>query len=345
MSEAKYTQHHKQLLTHSRMASMRRCLREHFYRYELGITKDSEAKYFKVGHALHTGLETWHSTKDPDKTVAAITGDNQLDDPYDQVTVLVLLDAYIDHTLPLDFVAAEQQFELPLINPETGAASRTFNIAGKIDGLTDDAVVEHKSTSEDISPDSDYWLRLRVDPQISLYALASGKNKVLYNVVRKPSIRPRQIPETDADGIKICVDDITGERVQNKNGSWKQAAAEGCHLVTRDETPEEFGLRLREDINSRPEFYFARREIPILDDHLEEFKQEVWQQAKVLMDCQKHGRWFRNVSRTTCGNCQYANLCLQSIQVGFNPDGSVQVPSGYVKSEPHKELFNAEVAA
>ena len=331
-----------QLLTHSRMASARRCLREHYYRYELGIVRYTEAQYFKVGHAIHQALETWHSTKDADKTVAALN----LDDAYDQITALVLIDGYIDHTQPLNFEVAEQEFHLPLINPESNYPSRTFELAGKIDGLTADAVVEHKSTTEDIGPDSDYWLRLRVDPQISLYALASGRNKVLYNVVRKPSIRPKQVPELDADGVKICIDDITGERVKNKDGkTWKQSACDGCHLVSRIETPEEFGERLREDIKSRPDFYYARREIPILDDHLEEFRREVWQQSKLLLECQNSGYWFRNVNKFTCGNCQYAPLCLQSIQVYVDPEtGLVQVPSGYVKAEPHGELSNVEAA-
>lgn len=325
-----------QLLTHSRMSTARRCLREHYYRYELGIVRRAEAQYFKVGHAIHNALEVWHSTGDADKTVAAVV----LDDAYDQMTCLVLLDAYIDSTQPLEFESVETQFELPLVNPKTGYPSRTFVLAGKIDGLTADHVVEHKTTSEDIGPGSEYWARLRVDPQISLYSLASGRNTVLYNVIRKPSLRPRQVPLLDNDGIKIVLDDMTGERVQNKNGTWKQAAAEGCSLQTRDETPDEYGARLREDIGARPEFYFARREIPILDDHLNEFRAEVWQQAKLLMECQNSGYWFRNVSRVTCGNCQYANICLQSLTV--TPDS---FPADFVKSEPHKELLYAEPAA
>lgn len=324
-----------QLLTHSRMASARRCLRDHWYKYELGITREEEAKYFKVGRAFATALEIWHGTGDADKTVASLA----LDDPYDQIMALTLMDAYIDMSAPLEFESVEQEFQIPLINPETGAPSRTWELAGKIDGLTTDSVIEHKTTSEDISPDSEYWARLRVDPQISLYALASGRNKVLYNVIRKPAIRPRQVPLTDADGIKIVRDDVTGERVQNKNGTWKQSATDGCTLHTRPETPEEFGSRLADDIRQRPDFYFARREIPILDDHMEEFKREVWQQAKLIRECQLSGYWFRNVSRVTCSNCQYANLCLQSIKVE-----SGTVPSGYVKTEPHEELFHVETA-
>lgn len=330
-----------QLLTHSRMSCARRCLREHYYRYEVGIVRDTEATYFRIGHAVHGALEKWHGANDADGAVAAL---ESIDDPYDRMSAMALVESYVELTEPLAFQVAEQEFQLPLRNPETGAASRTFELAGKIDGLTEDAVIEHKTTTEYIGPDSEYWARLRVDPQISLYALASGRNKVFYNVIRRPSLRPRQIPLTDDDGIKIVIEDATGQRAVNKNGTWKQAACEGCTLQTRDETPEEYGARIYVDIRERPEFYFARREVPILDDHLTEFQEEVWQQGKLLLHCQNTGHWFRNVSRVTCGNCQYANICLQSIQLEFNADGSVRPPNGYVCEKPHRELSNVETA-
>lgn len=343
-----------QLLTHSRMASARMCLRHHWYRYELGIVKDSEAEYYKFGKAFHAGLECWHKTQNPGEALAAALKVPVSND-YDHEILTSLIAAYTRLTEPIQFDRAEMQFEIPIINPDTKHPARNFALSGKIDGLfIDDAgrnlIIEHKTTSEDISPDSDYWLRLRVDPQISLYTLAARRMGidicgVLYNVVRKPSIRPKQIPETDENDVKICVDDVTGERVKNKDGkSWKQSACEGCHLVTRDETPEEFGNRLLADINDRPDFYFARREIPILDDHLAEFESEVWQQQIRLRQCQLSGLWFRSISKFTCGNCQYAPLCLQSVRLQQNPDGSVQIPSGYIKSEPHEELFNVEAA-
>lgn len=36
---------------------------------------------------------------------------------------------------PRGIVSVEQQFEIDLINPETGAASRTFRMAGKFDAI------------------------------------------------------------------------------------------------------------------------------------------------------------------------------------------------------------------
>jgi hypothetical protein len=229
----------------------------------------------------------------------------------------------------------ELQFEVPLINPETGAASRTFHLAGKLD-----AIAQLADGREDIGPESDYWLRLRVDPQISQYVVAAraiGHNieTVLYDVTRKPTIRPRQIPEVDGDGLKIVTDDATGERVLNKNGSPRQTGGEGMTVKSRPETPEEFGKRLLDDIGERPDYYYQRREIPRLEDDLLEFNLEVWQQAKHLMDCRSNHRWFRNAGRWTCPFCEFADLCLQSIHV----DPGLP-PAGYeILSRVHPELL------
>ncbi|HUU94345.1 MAG TPA: hypothetical protein VM487_01280, partial [Phycisphaerae bacterium] len=108
----------------------------------------------------------------------------------------------------------------------------------------------------------------------------------------------------------------------------------GYVLQAREETPEEFGKRLLDDVGERPEFYLARREVPRLEDDLRLFQADVWQQAKYLMWCRRSGHWFASPSRFTCPWCDYADLCLQSIQVA---DG--QVPVGYTRvDDPHPEL-------
>ena len=236
---------------------------------------------------------------------------------------------------------------MPLVNPDTGAASRTFQLAGRRDGLVrwDDRlmVLERKSTGEDIEPDSEYWQRLRIDPQISQYALAARHEGhdvagVLYDVPRKPTIRPRQIPLLDEDGLKTVVIDETGERAMNKNGKPRQSSGPGMTLMSRVETDKEFGARLNLDIGERPEHYFARREIPLLEDHLAEFQAEVWQTGQLLIQCRNRKIWFKSVGRMTCGFCDYKNLCLQSIRV--EPG---DVPAGYERlDDSHPELREEE---
>src|SRR5579863_586579 len=80
---------------------------------------------------------------------------------------------------PLEVLAVELEFDVPLVNPETGAASKTFRRGGKLDVLvrrTDDArllVMDAKTSSEDISAGSFFWKRLILNTQASGYLNAA----------------------------------------------------------------------------------------------------------------------------------------------------------------------------
>jgi hypothetical protein len=205
--------------------------------------------------------------------------------------------------LDLQFVAVEQSFQIPLLNPGSGHPSRLFMMAGKIDAivkLPDGrlAVLEYKTAGEDIGPAANYWLRLRCDPQISLYMLAAralgfNVSTVLYDVTRKPTIRLR-----------------------------------------KEEGPQQYGVRLLADIGERPDYYFGRREVPRLEQDLAEFRLELWQQAGPLRDAQRADRWFRNVSKMTCSYCPFAELCLNCTPISTDAP-----PAEYeILSDVHPEL-------
>ena len=302
-----------QLVTHSRLAALRSCPRRHYYRYELGLSRIRTNDALRFGGGFHCGLEARNSGLDEAAAIEKATAGYQqiphwadpIDWAVERQTLSQLLAGHFWRYSAddLQFVAVEQSFYTPLVNPGSGHASRLFVLAGKIDAivkLPDGrlAVLEYKTAGEDLSPDSDYWLRLRCDPQISFYVTAAraigfNVSTVLYDVTRKPTIRLR-----------------------------------------KDESPEKYGVRLLADIGQRPDYYFARREVPRLEDELAEFRLELWQQAAQLRDAQRAGRWFRNVGRLSCGYCAFANLCLNSIQV--NPDAP---PAGYqILADVHPEL-------
>jgi len=342
-------------LTHTAMSTAKACLRRYHYRFNLGLVRQKSFKALRMGSAVHAGLAAW--SRGDARYVRIATAGYDAEplwaDPHEWaveceiVARLLLGYAWFYQADPIGYDEVEQSFEMPLVNPETGAASRTFHLAGKRDGLVTwegrRFVLERKTSGEDIGPDSDYWLRLRIDPQISLYALAArheGHNVagVLYDVIRKPTIAPRQIPELDEDGLKVVVDIETGARAVNKNGTPRQSAGPGLTMMTRTETAIEFGERLGADIEERPEYYFQRREIPLLDDQLAEFREEVWQQSKLLIECRNKGLWFKSVSRTTCGFCDYADLCFQGITVGEG-----DTPAGYERiTDKFPELKDSE---
>lgn len=344
-----------EILTHTSMQTARTCLRRYHYRYGLGLTRDRSFQALRMGGAVHLGLAAW--SRGQDEFVEIATAGYDVTPPWadeyewqiERVSVDALLRGYAGFYAsdPLEYVEVEQSFRMPLVNPATDAESRTFRLAGRRDGIVRYEnrlmVLERKTTAENIGPDSDYWLRLRVDPQISLYALSARHDGhdvagVLYDVIRKPTIAPRQVPEIDEAGLRIVVDTETGERLMNRNGSPRQSGGAGMTMMTNQESPEAFGERLANDVVERPDWYYARREIPLLEDQLAEFREEAWQQSKLLIACRNRGLWFRSVLRTTCGFCDFANLCLQSISVDADT-----VPAGFTRlADPHPELSGDE---
>lgn len=342
------------LLTHSRMQTKKSCARKHHYRYNLGVRKRESAKPLRMGAAIHLGRELLakglafedacvQAVADYETVPAWATTDERLHEwMIEREIVCCLLAGWYWHWREVESdilqnIATEFSFEHPIRNPDTGAASRTYRKAGKIDGivqLVDQrlAVYELKTTGDDIGPDSVYWKRLEIDHQISLYMLAARESgfeveTVIYDVIRKPGIAPKQVPILDDDGCKIVLDE-QGERVLNQNGKPRQSAdkEKGWTLLTRVETPEEFGERLRLDIAERPEFYYQRREIPRLQADLDEFAAELWQQAADIRESINTGRHFRNPSQCTLmGKCEYLDLCARGLEPGEVPDGFARV--------------------
>ena len=351
------------LLTHSRMACFKRCPREHFYRYELGIRPAGDTAPLRMGSIIHEAIDFYARgvsveaiiegvAKKYDERVAELEGadiDTLVAVDVERVTVIELVWAYFqvwkyDYTTgevpnltPVECIASERAFKLPILNPVTNKPTASFIEAGKMDGivrLADGRVAlkETKTTGDSIDDSSDYWRKLRLDHQISMYVdagnrLGFGIETILYDVIRKPSIEPKQVPLVDDDGIKI-VRDQNGDRVQNKDGSWKQAgdSAKGWTLMVRSETPTEYAERLRADIAMRPEFYFARKEIPRLSSDLAEFREELWQQQQAIREAQKHGRWYRNTAACSAmGRCSFLDICHAGIKADDPPAGFKRV--------------------
>jgi hypothetical protein len=254
------------------------------------------------------------------------------------------------------WLQCESSFELQILNPETSYASRRFRRAGKRDGVVitkanRTALIEHKFVSDDIAPDSVYWKRLRIDNQISGYITSirdegTQVDEVLFDVIRKPSMRPSQVPVLDENGLKMVVD-ANGERMLKtnikKDGTpgaghgepYQSANAEkGWILITRPETPEEFGERLAKDIEARPDFYYQRRIVPRMNSDLDEYRTQLWQIQKQINESIKLNRHFRNTSACTAmGQCEYLDFC----HTGFDP--SQPLPQGYIQTDNlHQEL-------
>jgi len=253
-----------QSLSYSRMRLGRECWRRHYYSYELGIEAIRDAAPLRMGSAVHLGCECWNKGAEPaEAKEVALTSYREVPAGMDAYRwrcegeiVGAMLDGYFwrYEGERLEYLAVETSFELPLINPKTNAKSRTFHLRGRIDGIVrmgaQMLVLERKTASGDISPASDYWLRLRMDQQVSLYVYAARRvgwpcTGALYDVLRKPGSKPARIPTRDSDGLKVVVDDQTGARVMiGADQKPRQTAGKG---MTLSPDLDEAGLKVVTD--------------------------------------------------------------------------------------------------
>lgn len=259
--------------------------------------KTSDALNF--GTAMHQLLECYWLNAEAEFP--------NVDDEYTAMTLKALFEGYRNRWEEYDrntyeTICTERAFKAPLMNPETGCISKTFHLAGKIDALAKEkatgkvVIVEHKTTGQDIGPGSDYWRKLPIDGQVSGYyvgaeAIDYPASKCLYDVIRKPTIKP----------LKATPED---KRKYNKDGSLSKACREF------DETPDKWYERLTADIASRPDYYYARIEISRSDNDLMEYLFDMWAVSREISDAQRMNRWSRNPQACSVfGTCEYFGVC------------------------------------
>jgi CRISPR/Cas system-associated exonuclease Cas4 (RecB family) len=349
------------VITNSQMRAFRRCPREHYYSYALGYRPLHKAESLRMGDLVHAGLEawwTWHSPSLPgfkgngEETALEMAIDAmraRTADEFELVRAAVLLQGYdlmwggeMDR---YDVLGVESQFVVPLRNPETGAPSRTYELAGKIDVLVRDRrdglvrIVEHKTTGEDLAAGSEYWRRLQIDSQVSTYfagakALGHDVAECIYDVIKKPALRPGTVPLTDEQGAKIVVDK-NGERVRTQRGKWRETgdSAQGYTLQTRPETPDEFRKRLVEHISEQPDRYYQRATVVRLEQEERAAAFDVWQLARNIREAELSRRWPRNPD--ACSRygrtCDFFDVCTGTASL----DDETQFRR---TDNPHEEL-------
>ena len=169
-------------VSNNSIQTFKRCRRlwELQYRYCLKSTA--------IAPALETGL-TYHEKVDQ----LLSTGSFKMDsDPKTNAMVLAF-QKYVLPQLDREF-KTEEWFEH---NTKAGNL-----VVGRYDGISDNYLLEHKTTSSRI--DGAYWASLELEEQILTYMLASGRRKIVYTVCQKPTIR-QSVNETAEEFQKRCV--------------------------------------------------------------------------------------------------------------------------------------------
>lgn len=305
-------------LTHSSMKCWNACRRRYYFAYVLGVRKFHQSEPLRIGSMWHLGVGLYEGGMPIDDAVAAVRQAYAEKDrpPYftdeeyaveeEKVCAMIRAHHHVYRDDPyIQTVAIEQSFAVPIVNPETGARTPSFVSAGMIDRIgkvpdDSEAVIERKTTSENIEPDSAYWQALRNDPQISRYFLAASVighdiTTVIYDVVKKPQIRPR---------------DVAKAQRALANSDQRYYSLKLTEPCPDHETPAMYGARLLADMTARPEHYFARKHIARTDGDLIEFQFDLWQTQQEIQQAMRTGRYYRNpASCLEPYTCEYIGVC------------------------------------
>lgn len=344
-------------LTASSMACALRCPRRYFYDNVLGLKLTTPSEALRIGTAVHNGGEARARGGDfAAQYAAALTGGSL--DEWMAAKVFGILGAY-DRTYgeidDRDYAAMTPEVEFA----DVIDGSRTFEQRGKADGLAvlkdgRRVVWERKTTSDDIGETSGYWDRLRFNIQLLAYAgwvyHATGELPVcVYDVIRKPALQPKaNVPDLDADGLPIVLD-ASGARCIKRDGTPKKTAdaAKGERMAGHAETPDEYGQRILDGMTAEADRYFARREVEVTFDMLEEFWIERIGVCRMLLHFAAEARkserpeyaYPRSCNPDNCRSCQFAGFCLNRLHVD-----EANVPEGF-RIAHHEELSQPHGAA
>lgn len=356
-------------LTYSAQACYKMCRRKYHNLYVLAVRKEKESEPLLVGKAFHYGLELLKSKTPMSEVERILREERETVPPWVQspeefehwkvqtemVVCLVRGWGWRWQKHKVDWVANEQEFNVPFVNPETGKRSATFSQAGKMDALASIngklVLFEHKTSGEEITPGSDYWIKLQQDTQISWYLVAAQLmghevDTIMYDVVRKPTISPKQpltgLSADDKDAL-VSSGKYYGRTFPLSEVRFAVGRPDprGKNKTPGMETPGMFGARLMAEMYTNHGRYFRRQEIHRNEDDLEAARREFWSLAVDLRETEKAAEnygpsaWFRNTM--VCQRpykCEFWEPCMGGLSL--DPEN---LPPGYVKKDRvHEEL-------
>ena len=300
----------KHLLTYSAISAFLDCSRAYYWRYVQQLAPLATHPPFEFGRLIHEALARYYNGEDPHDIIETVRGATP--DPNNPVTSLIahrMIEGYINH-YPLDdhtLSEIERQFCLKLTSPRSGRCSRTFNVAGKVDGIAitpegTHTLIEHKTTAYTNGNNFD---QLWSNYQVRFYAhclnlLDYEITDICYNLLTKPPIR------------------------------------QGKH-----ETLEAFDERLKcfyagELLNRAGEPYVPFTRTMLLYDRLDthQVAHQVWDVASWIRQCLYHRRWPQNTRschRFAHSECRYMPICESC-------DNPIIIDNQYVLTPPHEEL-------
>ena len=305
----------KKLWTQSRGRARRRCAMLEHRKYVQGWRPKESPDPAYFGTCFHWGMEGWWNPKHQGdeklaKALERVAGTARSD--VEQIRLEVILTAYherwIGDVTNWKILGIEETFVAPLRNPETGRMSQTWELGGKMDVVAQyihnqrNYVVEHKTTSDDLGDETDYWLKLMMDPQASQYYVGADYTGydvygILYDVVVKTRHKPGR------------VNPKARRRKDESDESWAERS--------RMETLDEFRTRLLEHYRENLHKLIQRKPIARTHEELADFLKDAWHDAQAAHQAHRNEVHPRNPD--ACNDyhrlCEYFGSCALGEQL------------------------------
>jgi hypothetical protein len=319
--------------TYSMWNLFRNCRKAAHWRYVLELVPLEKDKHLSFGSLIHQCLEVWHRSRDlaatleiVDRACANRAQDEELRRVWHLATAMMRGYAARYANEEFEVVALEKGFEGEIINPETHAASRSFVLAGKVDGIVrigdEYFLLEHKTAA---GVDAGYLERLWTDFQITVYAyyveraLGIRIAGVLYNILVKARLQQgagETEEEFEARRAELIAKSKTGKTTAKRR---------------LPESDDEFQARLAAKYGE-PEM-FHRELLYLSRDQFDTLRAELWELTQAFLDARRRGVWYQNTS--FCFQygkpCPYFALCRS----GGSPN---VLENFYERRPPHEEL-------
>lgn len=329
------------LTTYSMWSAFRNCRKRYQWRYVEELVPLERNPNLRFGSLIHECLEFWHRWDNRANRLnrlrsimdyidaACIQRTHDRRTQADWHLALAMMTGYAE-TYPeeeFEVVDLEKKFEGPIINPVTRAQSRSFIMAGKVDGIVRQPdgryfLLEHKTAS---NINGDYLERLWTDFQIRLYAwyvretLDIPVAGIIYNILGKAKLQQGQ-GETELE-FEARRDALIAKSKTGKSSAKRKMP----------ESDADFQARLLEKY--RQPGMFHRELIYVSDDQLAELQAEIWELSKALLEARRRNAYYQNTDLCSqFGTCAYFPLCRS----GGNP---LMIENQYERVKPHQELL------
>ena len=323
--------------TYSFWNAFRNCRKACEWRYLKELVSIGRDQALSFGTLIHECLEMWHGGSGLDAVLDFIDrsmpnrsqDDSQKSDWH---LATAMMTGYVARYPSEDFevIALEKTFAGRIVNPATGACSRSLTIAGKVDGIVrrgrEHYILEHKTASQ---VDADYLERLWTDLQITLYAhyieqtLGIRIAGVIYNLLVKAKLQQGK-GETESEF------EARRAELLSKSKTGKSSATRKL-----PEPDEAFQDRLAVKY-AEPDM-FCREALYISRDQFDAMKSDLWELTQQFLDCRRRDAFYRNTSYCFANHrtCAYFPLCRSN--------GSENVIANFYETRPpHEELRTAD---